>query len=80
MTAQELPDWPEYQRRRVERARNIIAERQRRDGLEGNTATILFHVLVDVVEMCDADGIDLDATIAQVRQYFVELEGCRPRS
>lgn len=58
----------------VDRAKLALADHQSRYGLEGDRSTILFHMLADFVELCDSDGIDLDATLGEVRQYFAENE------
>lgn len=41
---------------------------------DGNQQTRLFHLLVSLLEWSDANHIDFDAAVSEVRQYFLEAE------
>jgi len=34
-----------------------------------------FHLLVSLIEWCDAHSIDFDASVFEVRRHFLEAEG-----
>lgn len=37
-------------------------------------STKLWHLVVSLIEFCDAEKIDFDAVLGDVRQYFVETQ------
>ncbi|WP_370677620.1 hypothetical protein [Pleomorphomonas sp. PLEO] len=40
---------------------------------EGSADIGLFHLLVSLIEFCDAERIDFDEQVSAVRQHFVEF-------
>ena len=52
-------------------AQRIIDRCRAEQGLEGDDGTILFHVLVDLIELCDARSIDFDAKLQQARDFLI---------
>jgi len=54
----------------ADRARScILARYQNFEGMDGDTETILLHILADLIDLCDADDIDLDITLDQAREF-----------
>ncbi|BCH33195.1 hypothetical protein MesoLjLc_51250 [Mesorhizobium sp. L-8-10] len=68
-----MADRPSQDIAAAEAAININLAQMRLED-DGNRETRLLHLLVSLLEWSDAHGIDFDAAVYEVRQYFAEAE------
>ena len=54
----------------IELAQLALDSHRSRRGLERDNETVLIHLLADLIEWCDANHVDLDATIGQAREML----------
>jgi len=52
------------------RAAALLARHQADTGLEGDNEIILIHLLGDIIEWCDANHVDFDATVEETREML----------
>jgi len=66
----------EEQLRYAERAARAISFHNDEAGIdnEDDYEIGLFHLLCDVILLCDAKGIDFDAKVSEVREHFASNE------
>jgi hypothetical protein len=54
----------------TERAAAILSRHRAETGLEGDNEIILMHLMGDIIEWCDANRVDFDATVEATREML----------